>query len=165
VPETNFTDAFAKSTLTVMAFVAAASSPAAQAPTSPPLSSTIGQTEIQEGEWISGEAEDAILNFSDGARASLDVHAHARILSLSVDGAHLLLEQGRIEWSPGEEHLPLRLEAGPFEVTCNSAAVVEWLGPERSVAIESFDAPVFVSGPLVGEAHRVPSASTLVVRL
>jgi hypothetical protein len=103
------------------------------------------------------------VSFSDGSRIRIQPTTSTRITGVSPDGAHLVLERGRLDVDVVHRAgTAWTIEAGPYEVTITGTAFsMGWDSDELTVAMTR--GSVVVKGPLATSGVLVLAGETLSV--
>lgn len=144
----------------------------ARAPAS--LTARNGASPVTAGQWIAASEAPVTLRFSDGSTVSLTPGSHARVESLDVHGARVLLERGRAE-ATVRHGASTRwvFSAGPYAVHVTGTSFALAWAPERArFDLAMRDGSVTLRGPRCDEgisvrgrdeAHADLAAGTLTV--
>lgn len=135
-------------------------------PLSPvPLAFTIGNGQSgHAGAFVAAPSDRELpLGFADGTRFTLSAGTSARVASLDAQGAHLVLEKGRV--AAAVVHRPdsrWRVDAGPFQVAVVGTRFdVSWDATARVLELKLTEGAVRVAGGLLGEALEVRAGQRL----
>jgi len=109
------------------------------------------------------KAHDLPIRFADGTSVALSPGAGARVLSVTKQGAHMVLERGRAVASVvhGPESR-WRVDAGPFEVAVvGTRFELSWDPGEQALLLVLNEGAVVVSGSFLKQPMRVGAGQTL----
>lgn len=106
---------------------------------------------------------DLAVRFSDGSALGLAPGARARVLSLGVDGAEVLLEDGQVEVSVVHRaHTRWAVRVGPFRIdVVGTRFATQWEPVTETLVVVLHEGAVEVSGPVLGAARRVNAGERL----
>ncbi len=124
---------------------------------------------VTEGAFISGNIfQKTELDFSDGSQIELKPKSKIRIRTLNADGAHLLLERGRIDANIiNKKKSNWQIDVGPYCISVTGTKFsVKWEPATDDFRLEMIEGSVIVTGPLsekekvlrTGESLHITSA-------
>lgn len=116
------------------------------------------------GKWVSAPPTGTLpLAFSDGSHIVLQHSAQARVTELSRNGAHVVLERGRLTASVVHRQLAQwEVQAGPFSVMVSGTRFnLEWAPENSTLVLEMTEGLVNVVGPGIAGTHPVKAGQTL----
>lgn len=148
-----------------VALVASLSLMLSRSPAPAPLAFTMGDGQRgHAGTFVAAPAERELpLRFADGTRFTLSAGTSARVASLDAQGAHLVIEKGRV--AAAVTHRPAsrwRVDVGPFQVAVVGTRFdVSWDATARVLELKLDEGAVRVSGGLLGEALDVRAGQRL----
>jgi ferric-dicitrate binding protein FerR (iron transport regulator) len=135
-------------------------------PRSPePLSFTIGAGQRgHAGTFVAAPADRELpLRFADGTRFALSAGSSARVASLDSQGAHLVVEKGRVVAAVVHRaDSRWRVDVGPFQVAVVGTRFdVSWDAAARVLELKLDEGAVRVSGGLLSGALEVRAGQRL----
>jgi ferric-dicitrate binding protein FerR (iron transport regulator) len=132
--------------------------PSAQAPRA--LAVTIGEDAVPgtTGTWVEAPSASAVaMRFSDGTRVDVAPSSRARIVELSPNGAHLLLENGLAQVDVKRHpNAAWRVSAGPFAVKVTGTRFdVRWTPEQDAFEFDLHEGHVEISGCVFGQSYEL----------
>jgi transmembrane sensor len=119
--------------------------------------------EVLLGEWIAAPAGGVPLAFSDGSELSLAEGTRARMAEIGADGAHVVVESGRVSAHVTKRSdARWRLSFGPFDVNVTGTRFdVDWNAERQELSVVLREGSVMVGGCVLGDGRPVTAGETL----
>lgn len=129
----------------------------------PELAVRANGREVLLGEWIAAPAGGVPLAFSDGSELALAEGTRARMAEISADGAHVVVESGRVSAHVTKRSdARWRLSFGPFDVNVTGTRFdVDWNAERQELSVVLREGSVMVGGCVLGDGRPVTAGETL----
>ncbi len=120
------------------------------------------------GSWVSSPADnDLLLSFSDGSEMKLEKDSEVRLQNLDENGAHLLLERGKVAVSViHRSKTKWRLDAGPYKINVTGTKFsAQWIPDRKMFLVNVDEGSIIVEGPMLTTGKALSKTESLHVSL
>lgn len=128
-----------------------------------PLVMTVAESPAAVGTFVAADSAPVPIHFNDGTEIAVQPNARARVVSVSHDGARVVLERGTltarvVHTKSAEWHVA----AGPFDVhVVGTRFEASWDPARENFRIDLLEGAVVVSGGMLDRGTRVTAGETL----
>ena len=132
---------------------------------SPALTFEVGGEPGTAGQWIAAEAVGTSLTFSDGSLVLLENAARVRVENVEAAGARIAVESGGVSVKVVHRRTShWVIAAGPFTIAVvGTEFSVTWDPAAQRFGLTLRQGGVTVSGPIIGDSHRVRQGESLAI--
>lgn len=120
------------------------------------------------GAWVSSSmSRGEELSFSDGSTVNLFNNSEVRLQTLTREGAHLLLERGKVSLLVVHQaNTDWRLDAGPYKIAVTGTRFsAQWVPDSKEFNVRVHEGSVEVDGPMLADGKVLSTGDRLTVSL